>query len=136
MPPAHFSDLKWAIKFNMQVSKKQVNPNLKRQIYQLLYQVLADIRSKKEAEIFLKEVLTDTELEMLAKRLGVAYYLDKGRSYSNIKTNLRLSSATISAVADQMRKGKGFKIALEKIRAEEWADKWAKKISKRFQEKK
>lgn len=116
----------------MQVSKKQVNPNLKKQVYQLLYQVLADIRSKKEAEIFLNEVLTETELEMLAKRLGVAYYLDKGRSYSNIKTNLRLSSATISGVAEQMKKGKGFKIALEKIRAEEWADKWAKKISKRF----
>lgn len=119
----------------MQVSKKQVNPNLKKQIYQLLYQVLADIRSKKEAEIFLNEVLTETELEMLAKRLGVAYYLDKGRSYSNIKTNLRLSSATISAVAEQMRKGRGFEIALSKIRAEEWADKWAKKISKRLKGK-
>jgi len=119
----------------MQVSKKQVNPNLKKQIYQLLYQVLADIRSQKEAEIFLNEVLTETELEMLAKRLGVAYYLDKGRSYSNIKTNLRLSSATISSVAEQMRKGKGFETALSKIRAEEWANKWAKKISKRFKGK-
>ena len=116
----------------MQISKKQINPNLKKQIYQFLYQVLADIHSKKEAKIFLKEVLTNTELEMLAKRLGVAYYLDKGRTYSNIKTSLNLSSATISAVAEQMRKGKGFRIALEKIKAEEWAGKWAKKISKRL----
>ena len=119
----------------MQVSKKQVNPNLKKQIYQLLYQVLADIHSKKEAEIFLNEVLTENELEMLAKRLGVAYYLDKGRSYANIKTNLRLSSATISAVADQMKKGRGFKIALEKIRAEEWANKWAKRIGRTFKKR-
>lgn len=119
----------------MQVSKKLINPNLKKQVYQLLYQVLADIRSKKEAEIFLREVLTETELEMIAKRLGIAYYLDKGRSYSNIKNNLKLSSATISAVAEQMRKGKGFEIALQKIRAEEWADKWAKRISKRFKGK-
>jgi uncharacterized protein YerC len=116
----------------MQTSKRKLNPNLKNQLYQLLYQVLADIHSKKEARIFLTEVLTKNELEMLVKRLGTAYYLDKGRSYANIKTNLKLSSATISAVAEQMRKGKGFQIALNKIRAEEWASKWAKKISLRF----
>ena len=116
----------------MQVSKRQINPNLKKQIYQLLYQVLADIRSKKEVETFLKEALTKTELEIFAKRMGAAYYLDKGRSYSNIKANLKLSSATISSVSEQMKKGKGFEIALSKIRAEEWASKWAEKISKRL----
>ncbi len=112
----------------MQVSKQQINPSLKNQIYQLLYQVIADIHSKKEIEIFLKEALTKTELEILAKRLGAAYYLDKGRSYSNIKANLKLSSATISGVAEHMRKGKGFEIALSKIRAEEWAKKISKKL--------
>jgi uncharacterized protein YerC len=116
----------------MQTSKKKLNPNLENQLYQLLYQVLADIRSKKEARIFLTEILTKNELEMLVKRLATAYYLDKGRSYANIKTNLKLSSATISSVAEQMRKGKGFEIALNKIRAEEWASKWAKKISLRL----
>lgn len=116
----------------MQVSKKKINPNLKTQIYQLLYQVIADIHSKKEAELFLNEGLTGTELEIFAKRLGAAYYLSKGKSYANIKTNLRLSSATISTVAEQMKKGKGFAIALQKIKAEEWADKWVKRISKKF----
>ncbi len=120
----------------MQVSKKKISPSLKRQIYQLLYQALADIRSKKEVETFLKEALTPTELEIFAKRMGAAYYLDKGRSYSNIKANLKLSSATISGVAEKMKKGKGFEIALSKIRAEEWANEWAKKISKRFKGKK
>lgn len=114
----------------MQVSRRRINPNLKNQIYKLVYQVVADIRSKKEARIFLKEVLTKNEMEILAKRLGTAYFLDKGRSYSNIKTNLKLSSATISAVSEQMRKGKGFEVALKKIRAGEWADKWTKKIKK------
>lgn len=123
--------MKWVI-FSMQVSKKAINPNLKNQLYQLLYQVLADIRSKKEAKAFLHEVLTETELEMLVKRIGAAYYLDKGRSYANIKTNLKLSSATISAVAEQLRKGKGFNLALQKIKAEEWAENWSKKISQRF----
>lgn len=120
----------------MQVSKKQISPSLKKQIYQLLYQILADIHSKKEVETFLKEALTKTELEIFAKRMGAAYYLDKGRSYSNIKANLKLSSATISAVSEQMKKGRGFEIALSKIRAEEWANEWAKKISKKFKGKK
>lgn len=120
----------------MQTSKRRINQNLKNQIYQLLFQVIADTRSKKETEIFLREVLTEAELEMFAKRLGAAYYLDKGRTYSNIKTNLKLSSATISDVAERMRNGKGFEIALKKIRAEEWADKWAKRINKRFKGRK
>lgn len=116
----------------MQVSKQKINPNLKNQIFQLLYQVLADIHSKKEIETFLKDALTKTELEIFAKRLGAAYYLDKGRSYANIKDNLKLSSATISAVSEQMKKGRGFEVALSKIRAEEWASKWAGKIANRF----
>ena len=114
----------------MQISKRPLNPRIKKQIYSLLYQTVADIRSASESRIFLKEALSKTELEMLAKRLSIAYYLDRGRSYSNIKKHLAISSTTIATVAGQIKNGRGLRLALEKIRAEQWADRWAKKISR------
>lgn len=112
-----------------QISKKKINKNLERQIYNLLYQVIADIHNPKEVEEFLKDFLTETELEVIVKRLAVAYYLNQSRSYDNIKTNLAVSSTTIATINDQMKK-KGFQLALKKIQAEEWASRWAEKIGK------
>lgn len=116
----------------MQISKKKINKNLENHFSKLLYQVIADIRHPKEAEIFLKDILKDTELKITTRRLAIAYWLDKGRSYKDIKTNLAVSSATISKIAEQMKKKMGLEIALKKIRADEWAARWAKKINKTF----
>jgi len=114
----------------MQLSKKKINPRIERQIFNVFYQVISDIGTTQEAKAFLENILTRTELEALTKRLAVALFLEKGRSYDNIKNTLKVSSATVATVAEQMKKGKGFEIALKKIRAEEWAGRWTKKISK------
>ena len=113
----------------MQVSKKKINPRIKKQIFSLFYQVVDDLKSPQEIKDFLEAILTKTELEAIVKRLAVAHYLERGRTYENIKKTLAVSSATIAAVQDQIAKNKGFGIALEKIKPEEWANKWAKKIS-------
>jgi len=118
--------------FGMQISKKRLNQNLKNQIYKLLYQVITDIQNPDEAHILLESFLSKNELEVIARRLGIAYFLDKGKSYANIKDNLAVSSTTIAAVAKDMKTKKGFKVALGKIRAEEWANKWSKKIKETF----
>jgi len=55
--------------------------------------------------------------------------LKKGRSYSNIKQNLKVSSATIATVQSQIHKT-GIGLALKKLEAEEWANVWAEKIRK------
>lgn len=120
----------------MQFSKTKINPRLKKQIGRLLYQVLADIRSPREAKEFLESFLTKNELNMATRRLGIAYYLSRGRTYAHIKNNLAVSSATVSAIAEQIKsKSRGTQIALEKIRAEEWAEKWTKKFSKMMQKR-
>ncbi len=113
----------------MQISRKKLNQNLKNQIYQLLYQVVADLKNSQEAQLFLESFLSKNELEVTARRLGIAYFLNKGKSYSNIKNNLAVSSTSIAAVASQIKKDKGAKIALEKIHADEWADKWANRLT-------
>ncbi|MCK4588362.1 hypothetical protein KAT60_00915 [Candidatus Woesebacteria bacterium] len=113
----------------MRVSDRKLNPSLKGQIIKIFAQTLADLKDPKEAHSFLKDFLTDAEIETFAKRLAIAYWLKKGRSYANIKQNLKVSSATIADISSVLET-QGIKIALEKIEAEEWANQWAKKIKK------
>ena len=116
----------------MQVSKKKISPKIKKQISNLLYQVVTDIKNPHEAKDFLASFLGNNEQEVIARRLGITYFLEKGKTYSWIKENLAVSSTTVATVAREAKKGKGFKTALQKIYADEWAERWAKKISQMF----
>lgn len=91
--------------------------------------MLSDLKDVKEVEIFLKDFFNDAELETYAKRLAIAYWLKKNRGYKNIKTNLKVSSATIASIQNQLGSD-GYKLALEKMEAEEWASVWSEKIKK------
>jgi uncharacterized protein YerC len=114
----------------MQVSKQKLSKVLEKQVSQSLYQTIADIRNPQEARVFLKDLLSETELSVIAKRLSAAHLLTKGKNYREIKESLKISSATISNIVEQMEKGEGFRVALQKIKADEWAEKWAEKIKK------
>ncbi len=107
--------------------RKKINPSLKRQIAKTLAQTVTDLKDLDETHTFFSDFLTESEYEAFAKRLAIAYWLRKGRSYSNIKQNLKVSSATIATVQSTM-KTEGFQLALKKIEAEEWANKWSEKI--------
>ncbi len=109
--------------------RKKINPSLKRQLAKTLAQTVTDLKDLDETHTFFGDFLTESEYEAFAKRLAIAYWLRKGRSYSNIKQNLKVSSATIATVQSMMKTG-GFQLALKKIEAEEWANQWAKRIKK------
>ena len=116
----------------MQVSKKKTSPKIKKQISDLICQVIADIKNPDEVKDFLNSFLGNNEQEVITRRLGITYFLEKGKTYSWIKENLSVSSTTVASVAREIKKGKGFKIALQKIHADEWADRWAQKIGQMF----
>lgn len=113
----------------MRTSEKKLNPSLKNQIALVFAQTIADLRDLREATAFLKDFFNESEFGSFAKRLAIAYWLKKGRSYNNIKENLKVSSATVATVQTLMET-EGFKLALKKIEAEEWANVWAEKIKK------
>jgi TrpR-related protein YerC/YecD len=117
----------------MRISQDPLHPSLKNQIVKTLAQTLVDLKDVEEANIFLKDFFNESELETFAKRLSIAYWLKKGRSYTNIKQNLKVSSATIASVQSLMDRI-GIKMALKKLEAEEWANVWAEKI-RRFVKK-
>ncbi len=120
----------------MQVSKSQLNPELDKQIRNMLAQVLADIRNPEQALNFINDFFTQTEQIALSKRLAVILYLEKGWSYEDIKADIKVSSATIASVQKLLeKKSEGINLALRFIKAEEWASKWAGKISGFFGKK-
>lgn len=111
----------------MRTSEEKLNDSLKSQITKTLAQTLSDLKDAKESEEFLRDFFTESEIVAFSKRLAISYWLKKGRSYSNIKKNLKVSSATVASVSEMMN-SEGFRLALQKIEAEEWANKWSEKI--------
>lgn len=115
----------------MQVSKKNVNKEIEKRIFKALYQVLADLRKPEGVKNFLDDVLSKTERTVLAKRLGIAWYLNKNRSYDVIRQDLKVSSATIATVQQGLGKsGEGIMSAIKTIEADEWAGEMAEKVKK------
>lgn len=118
----------------MRVSQKNISKNLEKEVLGLLFQLIADLKNPQEAKTLLDDLLSKEELTVFAKRLAIAHYLDRGRSYQNIKDNLKVSSATIASV-DKFRKSPGMMLALKKIEAERWATEWTGKIESLFKRK-
>lgn len=106
-----------------------MNKNIQNQVVKILYQVLADARNETETEQVVTALMTEKEVMTVAKRLAIAVFLDKGHSYEHIRDTLSVSSATIAGVAELMNK-KGMQSALNKVKAEEWADMWSVRISR------
>lgn len=113
----------------MRVSENKLNASLKNQLVKTLAQTVVDLKSPNEMNTFFNDFFNQSELETFAKRLSIAYWLKKGRSYENIKNNLKVSSATIATIEKLLAKP-GFILALKKIEAEEWANIWAERIKK------
>lgn len=106
-----------------------MNKKIEAQVYKILYQVLGDAKNEVDVEITLKALMTENELSAVAKRLAIAVFLDKRQSYEHIKDVLKVSTATIASVAENMNK-KGIQMALAKVKAEEWADVWSIRLSR------
>lgn len=95
---------------------------------ELFVQIVSDIKNTNEAKILLSDLLTETEQIAIAKRLAVALSLTNRKSYEEIKKNFQVSSATIAKVQESLDTP-GMKLAIEKIRVDDWASAWAKKLA-------
>ncbi len=117
----------------MQLSKKTLNSKFEKEIKQTFSKIIADISSPEKAEKFLRDFLTSSEYLALSKRLAIIKELDKGSSYQEIKQKVKVSSATIANIQSQLEnKNSGIQMALQYIKANEWATKWTEKITNLF----
>lgn len=112
----------------MQLSSNPLNKNIEKQLSEMLFGVLAELRTPEEIKIVLGDLLTDAERMAMIKRLGIAVYLDKGRNYENIKGTIKVSSATIASVAEGIG-NPGWQEMIKRVKAEQWAVDWTNKIS-------
>lgn len=110
-------------------TEEKLHKSIKKQLELTFAQLICDITEKEKAYTFLSDFLTEEELDVLSKRLAVAYWLKKRRSYENIKKNLKVSASIISQIQSQMGT-KGIQYALKLLEAEEWANVWSERIKK------
>ena len=112
----------------MQLSQNPINKTLEKQLDEMFYQVLAEVDSPEELRTILSDILTEGERIAVLKRLGIALYLDKGRSYEDVKNNIKVSSATIASVAENLG-NEGWQEVIKRVKAEEWASDWTDKLT-------
>lgn len=115
----------------MQLSNNPLNKNIEKQLSEMMYGILAELSNPEDIKMVMNDVLTEGERMAAIKRLGIAVYLDKGRSYEDVKNNIKVSSATIASVAENLGNS-GWQEMIRRIKAEEWATKWSNKITDRI----
>jgi len=103
-----------------QVSKYPISKKVADRIFEVFLKTLVEIKSNKEADEFISDLLTPTEKIMLAKRLAIAFLLEKNYDYRTIQKIIRVSAPTITSVNNARKYGsEGYKKLVEKIIKEE-----------------
>lgn len=111
----------------MQVSNQNLTPAEEEKLLEQLYTLLADLHTPQDIQAFLTNFMTNTERLVFAKRLAIAWLLEQGKSYDEINKTLKVSSATISSVAD-IRQTHGMQLAYRRLHLDQWAKALLKKL--------
>src|SRR6185369_4538594 len=83
-------------------------------------QAIASIRDPVEAAKFIKDLFSEQEAIMLARRLQIANLLDQGYTYEEVRWALPVSDPTIAKVQLWLQEfGDGFREVLKKTRKKE-----------------
>jgi TrpR-related protein YerC/YecD len=75
------------------------------------------VRTRDEAQRFLRDLCTLPELEALAHRWQIVRLLDEGASYVEIAERVPTSTATVTRVAQWLRRGTGgYGLVLDRVK--------------------
>lgn len=81
------------------------DPKRLNQFIHRFWNAITLIEDRSEAISFLKDLLTPTEIRMLAKRLQIADMLAKGYKYEDIQNYVRATKQTVSTVNNKLNFG-------------------------------
>src|SRR3990167_1145940 len=99
-----------------QVSKYPVSKQISDRIFEIFLNALVNIKNKDDADQFISDLLTPTEKIMLAKRLAIAFLLEKNYDYRTIQKIIRVSASTIKSVNTSRKFGSnGYRNLIERI---------------------
>lgn len=103
-----------------QVSKYPISKNVFDRIFEIFLRSFIKIKNKEQADQFISNLLTPTEKIMLAKRLAIAFLLEKNYDYRTIQSIIRVSSPTITSVNMSLKYGsEGYRKLIAEIIKEE-----------------
>ena len=82
-----------------------------------LADAILTVRTREEAQRFLRDLCTLPELEALAHRWQIVLLLDQGASYVDIAERVPTSTATVTRVAQWLRRGTGgYALVLDRVK--------------------
>ena len=82
-----------------------------------LFGAIASLQSRDEAERFLRDLCTRSELDAMAHRWEVAKLLEEGLPYLEVARRAHASTTTVTRVAQWLRNGEGgYALALRRRR--------------------
>jgi len=85
-----------------------------------LCQAVSSVKNSKEAAQVLTDLLTPSEIEMVAKRLEIAKLLIQGKTYDQIRAKINAGYSTIGRINTWLNlSGEGFKITVSRMKNEE-----------------
>ncbi|MBI2355841.1 MAG: hypothetical protein HYV13_01370 [Candidatus Doudnabacteria bacterium] len=94
-----------------------------------LWRAFATLKNKEEVHAFLHDILTHTEIQMLAKRLQVVTMLEQGLTYEQIRNALNISDTTIAKIQNWKETfGQGYKIVVERLSDQKKKSKTVKRV--------
>ena len=80
-----------------------------------LYDAIASLKTREEAERFLRDLCTRSELDAMAHRWEVAQLLDEGLPYLEVAKRAHASTTTVTRVSQWLRNGEGgYQLALKR----------------------
>lgn len=89
------------------VIPSKISKSERESLKKLLYSKIAKLKTSKDVNNFLEDVLTESELLMIVRRLQVAKMLLDDYSYPKIRKELGISYDTIKTVRASLERGKG-----------------------------
>jgi TrpR-related protein YerC/YecD len=85
----------------------------------MLYRALLLLKTEEECADFLRDLLTDEEIEDFVSRWKIARMLDEKVSYEEIQNITKRSSTTVARVSKWLKKSKsGYRIILDRLKEE------------------
>ncbi len=73
-----------------------------------LFDIIASLKNKEECEILFSDLCTLKEIEQMAQRIKAARLLLDGKTYTQVKDECDISSATLSRVSRCVQYGSGY----------------------------
>ena len=80
------------------VNPKRIDSRHRIKCLDLLWTSISQLKSREEVKNFFKDILSESEAIMLARRIMVAQYLLSGETYNEIMNEIKVGPDTIARV--------------------------------------